>query len=44
VTEKKKNNKEEEQPQLPLCFLFTATARHLTAADSPEEKEEKKRR
>jgi len=26
--------REEEQPQLPLCFLSTATAHHLTAADT----------
>jgi len=26
--------REEEQPQLPLCFLSIATAHHLTAADT----------
>jgi len=26
--------REEDQPQLPLCFLSTATAHHLTAADT----------
>jgi hypothetical protein len=26
--------REEEQPQLPLCFLSTATAHHLTATDT----------
>jgi hypothetical protein len=31
---KKKYTREEEQPQLPPCFLSTATAHHLTAADT----------
>jgi len=31
---KKIYTREEEPPQLPLCFLSTATARHLTAADT----------
>jgi hypothetical protein len=30
----KKNTRAEEQPQLPPCFLSTATAHHLTAADT----------
>jgi hypothetical protein len=41
---RKKNIREEEQPQLPPCFLSTATTHQLTAADGPEETEEKKRR